>query len=1081
MTINEQNNYTAVDFDPFAGESIQTTAPSTESQKEVWSSVQLGDDANCAYNESVGLSFTGPLNISVLQKAIDTLIDRHESLRTLFSADGTTLLISSELKGNAIILVDLSNNDTISQKTEFDKILATEVETPFSLEKGPLFRLTLVKMSESVHNLILTAHHIICDGWSTAILLPELANLYSAIISSTNDNLPSVHRFSDYARNQHTFLNTPEFKNSEQYWLDKFNTIPTPLDLPLDHSRPAVKTFSSLREDFVIAPNIISQLKKIGSSAGCSFFVTMLAAFSAFINRLTNQDDIVIGVPAAGQSTAGDQPLVGHCVNLLPVRCVIDQEKPFVNLMRDVKNLMLDAYDNQQFTYGTMLQKLKFKRDPSRLPLVSVMFNVDQRMDESKLPFSGLTTSFFTNPRQYENFEIFVNAMESPDGLIVECQYNTDLFKAETIKRWSQIFSTLLNAITLDPSRNIGLIPVLPEQDKIQLDSWNNTNRPIEPGLGVHTLFERQAIRVPDNCAVRFNGTSLSYRELNERAEKLSNYLISKGATSESLIGVAVERSLEMVIATFAILKAGSAYVPIDPNYPSGRIAYMVDNSGLQIIISQNSVKDKLKNFNVTLICIDDESENIKNQTTIGTKSITSADSPAYVIYTSGSTGQPKGVVVPHSAVVNFLLSMQAEPGATDKDRFIAVTTLSFDIAVLELFLPLAVGGCTIISDRDTSMDAVKLISLIQNEKATVMQATPATWRLLLSSGWVGSSDLKILCGGEAFPPDLVDALLKRSKCVWNMYGPTETTVWSTCFNVIDSKQPMRIGKPIGNTQVYIANKSLSHLPIGVYGELYIGGTGVTLGYLNRNDLTQKSFINNPFGNGLLYKTGDLARFHDDGTIEYLRRVDTQVKIRGFRIELGEIEGALTSHNDIANVAVIKVEPSPGDVRLAAYIVSKNGKSLNGSELKAHLKGKLPEYMVPQHFIDIETLPTTPAGKVDRKVLAANFKSTSSSGTEYEAPKLKNELALAAIWEEVLGVSRVGLKDNFFDLGGHSLLVTQVISRIRKTIGIELNMRTFFEIPTIFEQAQYIDTVLNIRKTNESDNNNAQDREEIEI
>lgn len=1058
--IDESNlSATPVDYDPFAGNNLTFTAPATESQQEIWASVQMGNEANCAYNESISLILKGQIEYRTLEKAFLTLINRHDALRTLFGPDGKTLCITEAPTSVTIPVIDLSHKEDSIVKQEQEKVLSKAVETPFDIELGPLYSIYLIKLSPDNHRLIFTAHHIICDGWSMTVLLTELAKLYSAFKNNISYSLPEPYPFSTYAYSQNAYLKSQEFADSTNYWFNQFSEVPPSIDLPIKAKRPVNRTFRSLRQDFIINSTLTSQLKLISSQNGCSLFVSLLSAFKVLLHRLSGQTDLTVGIPSAGQSAVGQNSLVGHCVNLLPIRSKLTSNSIFTDYMREIKKIMLDAYEHQIFTYGTLIKSLPLKRDPGRIPLVSVLFNVDQSISENILSFADLNVKFINNPRHYENFELFVNIMESSGSLNVECQYNTDLFSSEMIQNWSEHFIELLSGIANQPSLPAGSIPILNKrQNELQLITWNNTRSDYPETTGIHTLIERQCKETPDRIAVEFNDNTLSYRDLDLRSNKLAAYLKNLGAAPGTLIGVSLKRSQEMLIAMLGILKTGAAYVPLDPDFPGERISYMISDAGIKLLISEESVIKQLPEFDGVIVSIDKDARSI-DKCSPSALHFTDFDSEsiAYVIYTSGSTGKPKGVQVPHRAVVNFLSSMKHTPGITQEDTVLALTTLSFDIAVLELLLPLTVGARCVIVNRETAWDGNLLISAIEKSKPTIMQATPATWRLLLTSGWKGSPALKILCGGEAFPQDLASDLLNRSASVWNMYGPTETTVWSTCYQITDANKPLLIGRPIANTTVYILDESLQPVPVGVAGNLWIGGDGVTRGYLNRPELTERAFIRNPFStdsNDIIYKTGDIARYYSDGNIECLGRSDNQVKIRGYRIELGEIESAISQLDTIKQCAVVICDVSKGDVRLVAFIVPRPQKNVSLQEVRNFLRNKLPEYMIPQHVSQTGQLPLTPNGKIDRKKLSSSFNLTETAPDEqYVAPSNDLEKLLVQIWQNILGRPKISIKENFFDLGGHSLLAVQIVSRILKETGVNLTLATFFTTPTIEELA----------------------------
>jgi amino acid adenylation domain-containing protein len=573
-------------------------------------------------------------------------------------------------------------------------------------------------------------------------------------------------------------------------------------------------------------------------------------------------------------------------------------------------------------------------------------------------------------------------------------------------------------------------------------DDWNRTEADYPRDRCLHQLFEAQVERTPEAIAVEYGGQKLSYRELDARANQFARFLNDSGVVSGALVGVFMERSLEMVVALCGILKAGAAYLPLDPEYPGERIAFILGDAQVELLVTEQGLEDQLPDNSSQLIFMDKDWPQIEAHSTSVPDTAVTPDSIAYVIYTSGSTGKPKGVQVPHRTVSNFLTSMAREPGISPDDVLLAVTTISFDIAVLELFLPLVSGARIELADRITSSDGTALLDKIKTSGVTIMQATPSTWRLMLSAGWGKLDNFKVLCGGEAMPADLAVELVNHASSVWNMYGPTETTVWSTVYQIEDGHQPVLIGKPISNTQVYILDESMQQQPVGVAGELYIGGSGVTCGYLNREELTKERFVKDIFGkdeSGHLYRTGDLVRYRDDGNIEYINRLDNQVKVRGFRIELGEIEAVLSSHPDVDQCVVVVREDRPGDKRLVAYYVQQAGDEVSGTVLRKHLRSTLPNYMVPQYFVDLDALPVTPNGKVDRKALPVPF-NTGPVEEGYVAPRTENETILANIWQEVLGIDKVGVYDNFFELGGHSLLSLKVISRVRDEAGVELKL-----------------------------------------
>ncbi|MEH1853289.1 MAG: amino acid adenylation domain-containing protein [Nostoc sp.] len=1060
--VDYQSRLTAVDFDPFVDGELLLTAPATESQKEIWASVQMGDAANCAYNESQSLRLRGELDVKVFQSAVEKLVQRHEALRTTFSTDGNTLCIVAS-RQIEIPIIDLSNLEPQEKQEKLASIWRQEVEQPFDLEHGPLFRAKIAKLQPQEHLAILTAHHIICDGWSWAVLMPDLGKLYSGLQQGIVPELEEPDYLSEYATLQEEEADSPEAIATEEYWLQQFADSVPVLDFPSDRPRPPLRTFNAAREDWHLNPQLVANLKQLGTKLGCSFMTTILGGFEVWLHRLTGQNDLVVGIPSAGQAALGQYNLVGHCVNLLPLRSQIDGEKSFSDYLQTRRSAVLDAYDHQQFTFGNLVKKLVLPRDSSRIPLVPIIFNIDQALDSDKLPFIELEVEFFSNPRAFENFELFINATESHGELILECQYNTNLFDADTIRRRMAEFETLLLGIVANPNQTIAKLPILPAVEQQLLATWNNTQTAYPQDICIHQLFEAQVEKTPDAIAVVFEDQQISYRELNQQANQLAHYLQSLGVGPEVLVGLCVERSLEMVVGVLGILKAGGAYVPLDYAYPQERLAFMLQDAQVSVLLTQEKLKSGLPNHQAEIVCLDSNWQSRDYGLDNPTHNVTS-NNLAYVIYTSGSTGQPKGVQIQHQSAVNLLNAIAKEPGLTAEDTLLSVTSLSFDIAVSEIFLPLSVGAKLVLVSREVAADGTKLLKTLTASGATFMQPTPVTWRLLLAAGWQGSPQLKMISTGEALPRDLANQLLPKGACLWNLYGPTETTIWSTGYKVTTANKTIDIGCPLANTQTYILDSHLQPVPIGISGELYIGGEGLARGYLNRPELTAERFISNPFSSNpksRLYKTGDLARYLPDGHIEYLGRIDYQVKLRGFRIELGEIETALLQHSEVKEAVVIVQEDTPNETSLVGYIVAETGQdSLQViSQLRRFLKQQLPDFMVPTIFMALEAMPLTPNGKVDRKALPKPDASRPELEANYVAPRTPIEQQIADIWTQVLNVRQVGIYDNFFELGGYSLLGIQVVSRLRQALQAEILMSNLFELPTVAELAERVETL----------------------
>lgn len=1043
----------ASDFDPFATGEVALAVPVSESQQEIWAAAQMGDEANCAYNESQSLILRGALDVAALQTALQRLVRRHEALRTTFSSDGATLCISDTLTCE-IPLTDLTGASAQERDRQVQNLTRQAVETPFNLQFGPLFRAHIIKLQPTEHLLLMTVHHVVCDGWSWAVLLPDLGTLYTALSQGTVPELDDPEPFSTYALQQAAAIAEPETLATEAYWLAQFSDSIPQLDLPTDRPRPPLRTFDSAREDWALDPALVKSLKQLGMKLKCSFMTTLLSSFEVFLHRITGQDDVIVGVPAAGQAATGQYALVGHCVNLLPLRSQVNPTQSFSDYLQMRRSQVLDAYDHQQFTFGRLVAKLPITRDPSRIPLVSVLFNIDQGLDTQQLPFAGLGVELFSNPRSYENFEWFINATELAGNLTLECQYNTNLFDAATMRRRLAEFETLLMGIVANPNQQIAAIPLLPTAERQILKDWNTTPANY-PAVCIHQLFETQVTASPSTVAVVFEGQSLTYESLNTQANQLAHYLQSLGVGPDSLVGICVERSLNMVVGLLAILKAGGSYVPLDPAYPQDRLDYMIEDSQLSILLTQVAYRQQFATQTVQMICVDADQSAIAQQPSTNPSSGVTPDHLAYTIYTSGSTGKPKGVQICHGTAVNFLASMQRAPGLTSADTLLAITTISFDIAVLELYLPLTVGARIVLAPQGVTTDASRLLQLLTTSGITLMQATPVTWRMLMEVGWTGNPHLKMLCGGEAMSSELAKQLLARGGSLWNMYGPTETTVWSSVCQIQPEAMPITIGTPIANTQLEVLDTQYQPMPIGVPGELYIGGAGLARGYLNRPDLTMDRFIITAEGDRL-YKTGDLARWLPTGQVECLGRTDYQVKVRGFRIELGEIEAALGQHPAVQQCAVIDREDTPGDKRLVAYIVTPVTDTPTALDLRQFLRQTLPEYMLPSAFVTMPTLPLTPNGKVNRRALPEPERTNVPPPGDYIAPRSPLEQQLSEIWAAVLQLEQVGIYDNFFDLGGQSILAIRLSTQIEKKVGQRFPITLLLQAPTIAEQARLL-------------------------
>lgn len=1048
-----------VDFDPFANGIIEGKVAATEAQKEIWASVKFGDKANCAFNESLNLELKGPLDTTALHFALQDVVDTHDALRSTFTPDGRFFSLNASVPIN-LRHSDLSQHDKTTQVTSTKEIEREAATQPFDLVHGSLFRLHLMKCSDENHQLLVTAHHIIMDGWSFWVFLEELAARYNARKNNIAPVITPAYQFSQYARDLAEQQQTQKNRADLDYWLQQFSPVPEPLAFPTDNQRPQFRTFDSNRVDYPIEEQLVKALRKQSGLLGVTFMGLLHSALSCYISRICRTKDVVIGVPAAGQASSGNYQLIGHCINLLPLRCRIDENNTFAECAQNSQKTLLDGYEHQQITYGTLVQHLKLSRDSGSPPVVSIIFNIDQDMDA--VDFDELEVGVSSPPRAFENFDLFLNIVQIKKGLTIECQYDSLLFQQESIQRHLDGLVELLTAISTDANQRIKNLPLVSAQErKLLLDEYNTTSFPLPPYTSFTELFRCIAKDNKDKTAVIFKNASLSYADLDLKSDQLAAHIQLSGIQPGELVGIYLNRSINMLVSTLAVIKAGAGYVPLDPDYPTDRLQYMIDDSGIKLLISESSLSIDFFTNTPPSLNIDEEWDNIAGCDITQIKKTSPAkDSICYVIYTSGSTGKPKGVAVPNRCVLNFLLSMQQTPGITQSDSLLAVTTLSFDIAVLELYLPIISSATVTIASKEEAMDGKSLRTFIEEKGVTILQATPSTWQLLLSSEWEGSPHLKALCGGEALPQHLVNELVPKVKEMWNMYGPTETTVWSTTYKIAEKNTKILIGKPIGNTSILILDPNKQLVPRGVAGELYIGGKGVTAGYLHREELTRKAFVKNPFSsedNDIIYRTGDLVKYRQDGNIEYITRLDNQVKLRGFRIELGEIETAISSFAGIRQVVVNIFVHSASDQRLVAYLIADEKIVIDVDTLKSSLRQSLPNYMIPQHFVFLNTFPLTANGKIDRKSLPAPFTDASIS-KEREEPRNDFERSMLAVWQEVLGVDNIGINDDFFDSGGHSLLALELVNKLKKATGITFEYASIFSAPTIKQLVAAIDS-----------------------
>ena len=1027
--------------------------------------------ASPVYNNPLTLQLSGRLNIAALEKSLTEIVRRHETLRTTFvEKDGRLSQILAPTAAVSLPIVEVvdSLNTTplgSDPKSTAQRLVLEETRRPFNLAQDFSFRAILLRLSDTEYWLHLTLHHIVSDDASYAILLKEIETFYSAFSQGLSAPLPDLPiQYADYACWQRQTLRPEVLDSQLDYWRQKLRDRPPALELPSDRKRSLIKTNEGARHPLNLSKPLTQALKRFSQQQQVTLFTTLLAAFKTLLYRYTGQCDLIVGIPVSSRNRTELQGLIGVFINNLALRADLSGDPTFQDLLGRLSPAVLEARSYQDIPYVTLIKALQPEREQGSNPLLQILFDFQgTRLPNLELPH--LTSRVFELDTQISKVDLTLHLAEEAEELGGYLEYSTDLFDATTIERMAGHFQTLLEGIVANPKQAISKLSILPAGERHQLlVEYNKTQTDYPSDHCFHQLFEAQVERTPDAIALVFENQHLTYRTLNQRTNQLAHYLQSLGVGPDILVGICVERSLDMLVGLLSILKAGGAYVPMDPAYPQERLGWMLEDSNVPVIVTQESLVSGIPTTEARVVCLDRDWHTIAEQSQQNLIVKTNqTENLAYVIFTSGSTGRPKGVQITHQTLVNFLSSMQQKPGLTQADIFLAVTTISFDIAALELYLPLTVGAQVVLVSREIAADGNRLSTALEDSGATVMQATPASWNLLLATGWRQKTPLKILCGGEALTPQLASELLARGASVWNLYGPTEATVWATCSEVkaaelVDSSNdaPVTIGRPIANTQIYILDAQLQPVPVGVPGELFIGGSGLALGYLNRPDLTAAKFIPDPFSRdsaARLYRTGDLARYLPDGKIEFFGRIDHQVKIRGFRIELGEIEAVLSQHSHVNQCVVIAREYAPGDKRLVAYVVLADRETPTINDFRQFLKQSLPEYMIPSIFVHLESLPLTPNGKINRRVLPPPDMADISSAATYIAPRSPLEKKLAQIWRQVLKLEQVSIHDNFFDLGGHSLLAVHLFADIKKAFDQDLPLTTIFQAPTIEELA----------------------------
>jgi surfactin family lipopeptide synthetase A len=1014
--------------------------PLSYCQRQVWAHLQMVGDAPI-YNEPITIRCSFPLDVALIEKCFVALLRRHEIWRTAFRVTGGTpvQIVQPPPDRFPIASVDLRHLPRPERESEAVLLAAEHSRRPFDLETAPLLRAFVVQMDESEFRIYVTFHQIVFDAFTAyRILVPELSGLYAAFSAGESSPLaPLPLQYGDFALWETQRSGSGVWADQLSFWRNKLAGELPVLQWPYDRQKSPVGRYQGANQRFTFKPELLAPLREFCRVQCVSSYMALLASFAALLSRYTGQDDILMGGFSAGRKQPELEPLAGYFVNPFALRIDLSGNPTFRELATRAKRTVLDALANQDVPFQKIIEDLQLRPERGRNPIFQIALSQQPLLPPLPAGWDLATEEVSSGGAK---MDIIAILDERPDSISGPITYNSDLFDSSEITQMVEHWQTLLSGALANPDCRLSDLPLLTATESAKLGEWNDTHGDYPRDSCLHQLIEAQAERTPDAVALVFEGAEMRYRDLNARANQLAHHLRNIGAVPDALVGVCMDRSAEMVVALLGVLKAGAAYLPLDPKYPKDRLAFMVEDSAVKVVVTDQSLQDHFSGLPVQLVCLDRDWPSISRYTEENPLPVAGPENLLYVIYTSGSTGKPKGVQICHRAFVNLATSVLREPGISEDDTLLALTTISFDIAAAELFIPLTVGAKIIIASRTMVADPDTIATCIEDQGVTTLQATPVTWRMLIDSGWQGKRDLKIICTGEALTRSLADQLLARAASVWNMYGPTETTVWSTGCRVTPGTAPILIGRPIANTQTHILDTNLHQLPIGAVGELYIAGDGLARGYLNRPELTAERFLPNPFGPGSrIYNTGDLARFHADGSIECLGRIDRQVKIRGYRIELDEIERSLRQHQSVRDAVVIVREDTPGNPVLVGYVVL-GGQDVSLRSIRDSLRQTLPPYMVPE-LVTIDRFPLTPNGKLDRKSLPApNYERDDERDEEGEfaEPSDETEKLLAQLWTEALKIDRISVYDNFFDLGGNSLSAIQVLARLQQKTGVRI-------------------------------------------
>jgi amino acid adenylation domain-containing protein len=1045
--------------------------PLSYAQELLWLLDQLNPNLS-VYSVPRGMRISGPLNVDALKRLLDTIVNRHEVLRTTYGLhNGRPVQRIAERASIDFTQVDLSTVPPAAQDEEVTRLFTEAAIRPFDLSRDVMMRALLLRLAPDEHALYMGSHHIASDGWSKSVLFKEMYALYEAYCNGRPSPLPELPiQYADYAVWQRGQSGGEAQRNQLAYWLQQLAGAPPRLELPIDRPRPAVQTFRGSFVRLIFPKSLANACKALGQKEGATLFMVLLAAFDALVYRYTGQADIVVGTPVAGRNRPETEGLIGYFTNTLALRSDVSGNPTYRELLARVRHMALAAYENQDLPFEKLVIELKPERDLSYSPVFQVLFSVGHvGAGAPELP--GLTTTPLMVDRGITKFDLTMGITDREDGLSAGFEYSTDLFHATTIRRMLDSFRLIVEAIVTDPDCRVDDLPVLPaaERQRILAD-WNDTWTDLPADPIVHQLIEAQVRRTPDAPAVVAGNRHLTYRQLNDRANQLAHHLRKRGVGPEVLVGVCTGRSFETAVALLGVLKAGGAYLPLDQAYPKDRLEFMLEDARVSVLLTEQSLRARMPDHRAAVICLDSDWSEIVRESAENPAVRVEPDHPVYVIYTSGSTGRPRGVVVTHRSLVNHNLAVQKPYAIGPTDRVLQFSSLSFDIAVEEIFPTWMAGGAVVLRPPDLPLSGAPFLRWLRENGITVLDLPTAVWHEWVHDLSTIDEPLPealrlVIVGGEKALPTAFAAWRKAvgNRVRWiNTYGPTEGTVIATLHEpgppagTAEDAADLPIGRPITNVQTYILDAALQPVPEGVTGDLYLGGLGLARGYLGQPRLTAERFIPDPFGRtpgGRLYRTGDRGKYRADGNIEFQGRADHQVKIRGFRVEPGEIETELCRHSGVREAAVV-VRGAAGQTRLVAYVVP-NGAAPTARSLQDQLRKNLPEYMIPADIVALAALPKTPNGKVDRRALPEPYPGQ-GSGRETVAPRDPIEAQLVMIWESVLGVRPIGVRDNFFELGGHSLLAVRLFAQTAKVFGTTLPLATMFRMPTVEQLAEFL-------------------------